>query len=133
MGNAEIEAQLIRAGIKPTAQRIAICRYVFEEASHPTAEDVKQWMDLNFPKVSLATVYNTLNLLVSHGLLKELRFQHDDRVVFDMNTGPHHHFLDEETGELYDLDESLVAVNTKLPPEYEISQVHTVLVGRRRS
>ena len=132
MQTMDIEDQLQRVGIKPTAQRIAICRYLFGEANHPTAEDVKLWMDRNFPMVSLATVYNTLNLLVSRGLLKELRFQHDDRVVFDVNTMPHHHFLDEETGALIDLDEGVVVVDTKLGPEYEIRQVHTVLVGRGR-
>jgi Fur family iron response transcriptional regulator len=132
MHTTTIEEQLAKAGIQPTAQRIAICRFLFEGANHPTAEDVKQWMDRNFPKVSLATVYNTLNLLVSHGLLKELRFQHDDRVVFDVNTVPHHHFLDEDTGELIDLDEALVTVDARLAPEYEIHQVHTVLIGRRR-
>jgi Fe2+ or Zn2+ uptake regulation protein len=51
----EIEKKLMEAKIAPTAQRIAICRYVFCEADHPTAESVKEWADKNFPKMSLAT------------------------------------------------------------------------------
>src|SRR5262249_26897232 len=64
----EIENRLNEHGVQPTAQRIAICRYVLCEADHPTAEDVKKWADANFPKMSLATVYNTLGILVAAGL-----------------------------------------------------------------
>ena len=63
---AEIEDRLSRSGVQPTAQRIAIAQYVLCEAEHPTADDVKAWTDLNFPKLSLATVYNTLNVLVKN-------------------------------------------------------------------
>jgi len=128
----DIERRLQEAGIKPTAQRLTICRYVLEEANHPTADDVKSWMDQNFPKVSLATVYNTLNLLVEHGIVQELRLPHDGRVVFDMNTGPHHHFLDEDTGELVDLDPSQLKVEHRLGSEFDIRQVQAVLIGRKK-
>ena len=70
----EIEERLKKAGVQPTAQRIAICRFVLCQADHPTADQVKAWADKNFPKMSLATVYNTLNLWVEAGLLQELRF-----------------------------------------------------------
>lgn len=132
MSKSSIEDQLFQAGIKPTAQRIVIFRFLLEKSNHPTAEDVKNWMDLNFPMVSLATVYNTLNLLVKVGLLLELRFPHDDRVVFDINTDLHHHFLDETTGELFDLDLQQVRVETNLGKEFEIREAQTVLIGRRQ-
>ena len=132
MGVVNIEEQLIKAGIKPTAQRIAIFRFLQEEANHPTADDVKIWMDKNFPMVSLATVYNTLNLFVKAGLLLELRFPHDDRVVFDMNTQPHHHFLDEQNGELIDLDLQQVRVESNLGDEFQIRETQTILIGQRK-
>src|SRR4051812_15024374 len=103
LSSQDIEAKLEAAGIQPTAQRIAICRYVLCEADHPSAEDVKDWADRNFPKVSLATVYNTLNTLVAAGLLREFRFPHSERVIYDPNLSSHFHFLDEDSGKLYDL------------------------------
>lgn len=126
----EVEARLQAAGVQPTAQRIAICRYVLCEADHPTAEEVKAWADRNFPKLSLATVYNTLNLLVKAGLLQELRLPHSEKVIYDNNMAAHFHFLDEESGELYDLDPESVEVNTKLQKGFQVRKLSVLLSGK---
>jgi Fur family iron response transcriptional regulator len=125
----EIESRLKEAGVQPTAQRIAICRFVLCQADHPTADQVKDWADKNFPKMSLATVYNTLNLLVKAGLLHELRLPHSDKVIYDNNLSPHHHFLDEKSGELFDLSQEDVEVSTKLKKQFQVSQVQVLLRG----
>jgi len=125
----EIESRLLKAGVQPTAQRIAICRFVLCQADHPTADQVKDWADKNFPKMSLATVYNTLNLLVKAGLLQELRLPHSDKVIYDNNLSPHHHFLDEKSGELFDLAQEDVEVSTKLKKVFQVSEVQVLLKG----
>ena len=126
----EIESRLNDAGVQPTAQRIAICRYVLCQSEHPTAEDVKDWADKNFPKLSLATVYNTLGILVKAGLLKELRFPHSDKVIYDNNVSEHFHFLDEATGELHDVDPAQVIVSSKLEKMFQVREVEVLLRGR---
>lgn len=130
---AEIEQRLVERNIQPTAQRIAICRFVLCEADHPTAEDVKRWTDKNFPKLSLATVYNTLGTLVEAGLLREFRFPNSEKVVYDSNVGEHYHFLDEETGKLFDLGPEQVDVRAKsaAPDGYTIDSVEVVFRGRK--
>ncbi|MBC7693665.1 MAG: transcriptional repressor [Methylotenera sp.] len=127
----EIESRLKSAGVQPTAQRIAICRFVLCEAKHPTAEQVKAWADLNFPKISLATVYNTLGILVQAGLLKEYRFPHTESSVYDNNLTSHHHFLDEATGELIDIEPDQLSVNLKLKPSFKIKEMEILLKGTR--
>ena len=102
--NSEVEKRLLDGGIKPTAQRIAICQFVFNSETHPTVEDIKAWADENFPKMSLATVYNTVNSLVEANLMQALKFSHLDKVLFDNNMDAHHHFLDEDTGKVHDVD-----------------------------
>lgn len=129
----EIETRLREHGIQPTAQRIAICRYVLCEADHPTAEDVKAWADRNLPKVSLATVYNTLNTLVEGGLLKELKLPHTGKVIYDDRTSEHHHFVDERTGKVYDVLPEEVSVKPRLGREFQVSSVELVLHGTRKS
>ncbi|HEY9722115.1 MAG TPA: transcriptional repressor [Oscillatoriaceae cyanobacterium] len=123
---------LKRAGINPTAQRIAICRFVLCEADHPTAEVVKAWVDENFPKMSLATVYNTLRILVDAGLLRELRLPHTDSVLYDNNLTDHVHFLDEASGVLYDVPRDRVAVTAELDPQFEVARTEVLFRGRRR-
>jgi Fur family iron response transcriptional regulator len=133
MTPAEIEQRLLERNVQPTAQRIAICRYVLCEADHPTADDVKRWTDKNFPKLSLATVYNTLGTLVRAGLLREFRFPHSEKVVYDSNVDDHYHFLDEETGKLFDLGREHVDVraHAAAPEGYRVDTIEVVVRGRR--
>lgn len=126
---SEIESRLQAAGVQPTAQRIAICRFVLCQADHPTADEVKDWADKNFPKMSLATVYNTLGILVKAGLLKELRFPHSDKVIYDNNLSHHHHFLDEKSGELFDLEADELEVSAKLKRMFQVKEVQVLLKG----
>lgn len=127
--SAEIEKRLWDAGVQPTAQRVAICRYVLCEADHPTADDVKAWADRNCPKLSLATVYNTLNTLVKAGLLRELRFPHSGKTIYDHKLTPHHHFLVEDSGELFDIEPDRVELNLKLPDSFHVKNVDLFLKG----
>jgi len=126
---SEIESRLVIAGIQPTAQRIAICRYVLCEADHPTADDVKTWADQNFPKMSLATVYNTLGVLVGARLLKELKLPHSGSVIYDDNVSQHFHFLDEKTGELHDLPASAIEITPRLKRGFRVSSMEVLLKG----
>jgi Fur family transcriptional regulator, iron response regulator len=127
----EIEGLLKKSGLNPTAQRIAIARYVLCEADHPTADQVKTWADGALPKVSLATVYNTLNALVKAGLLRELKLEHSGKVIYDDRVEEHHHFLDEATGELLDLEADEVEVKPRLKKGFKVKQVSVLIRGTR--
>jgi Fur family transcriptional regulator, iron response regulator len=126
----QIERKLTEAGVNPTAQRIAIARYVLCEADHPTAEEVKAWADKNFPKMSLATVYNTLGTLVKAGLLKELKLGHSESVIYDDRVTDHYHFLDEATGKLHDLMPGDIEVRPKLKKNFKVLGVEVLLKGK---
>jgi len=125
----EIEDRLSAAGVRPTAQRIAIAQFVLCSADHPTADDVKSWTDKNFPKLSMATVYNTLSALVKAGLLREFRLAHSNRIIYDQNIAIHHHFLDEKTGMLHDLSADSVEVRIKPGKGAKVRQMEVFLRG----
>lgn len=126
----EVERRLRQAGIQPTAQRMALYQFVLSKSQHVTAEQVKTWADDNFPKVSLATVYNTLNLFVDAGLLRALRLRHTDKVIYDTNLSQHYHFLDTTTGKIHDIMPADVTLTTQLPPEFELTGVEILFQGR---
>lgn len=122
------------SGIQPSAPRLAIAKFVWNTTSHPTADEVKFEVEKSFPTVSLATVYNTLNLFVEKGLLKEVKDPNSDRVRYDCNTKPHFHFLDEETGEMLDLDPRALKISPNhemLGRSFEIKEIEVILRGRR--
>jgi Fe2+ or Zn2+ uptake regulation protein len=97
-----LESTLSRHGIQPSAQRLAIAEYVLVTRAHPSADTVFARVRARIPMISRATVYNTLNLLVRKGLLKQLVLA-EGKVVFDPNVEPHHHFVDDETGAIHDV------------------------------
>lgn len=130
--NSEIESRLKRAGVSPTAQRIAICRYVLRQTDHPTAEEVKRWVDKSFPKMSMATVYNTLGILVKSGLLKEIKFPHMESAVYDCNIEDHIHFIDDRSGQIVDLGHSKMELSKDINKRFIIQKMDVVIRGKRR-
>lgn len=119
-------------GIQPSAQRVALAEYALRTTDHPSADVVWAKVRAGFPFVSRATVYNTLNLFVEKGLLRALVIA-EGRVVFDPNVEPHHHFVDEETGEIHDVPWDAVSIGRMDPPrEFELRDYQVIMRGKRR-
>jgi Fe2+ or Zn2+ uptake regulation protein len=126
----QIETTLRDNGIQPSAQRVAVASYVLHTHEHPSAELVFRRVREQFPWISRATVYNTLNLFVEKGLLQRLAIA-EDSVVFDPVTETHHHFIDEESGAIYDVPWERVQVcNLETLHDYDIRQYQVVMRGK---
>lgn len=112
----EITALLRAHGINPTAQRSEIARVLFSRGQHLSAEEVFNLVNVpaQRARVSKATVYNSLGLFAAKGLIREV-IADPNKVFYDPNTSPHHHFYDEATGRLTDIDAVGVQISG-LPP-----------------
>ncbi len=125
--------RLRTAGIQPTPQRIAIARHVLASRAHPTAEDVLKAVRRRHPTVSRATVYNTLNLLADRGLVRAQPLR-EGVLAFDPLVEPHHHFIDERTGEIHDIPWTALRVTGLAGLRaFEVREHHVVLRGRRKA
>ena len=94
---------LKRHGLRPTRQRKALVRLLFEKGDrHISADQLHSEAARAGVKVALATVYNTLNQFTAAGLLREVVIE-SGRAFFDTNVTDHHHFLIAESGELVDI------------------------------
>lgn len=102
MNKREIADLLRGRGINPTTQRIEIAYFLFDRPQHLSADEILQQINAEYEQVSQATVYNSLRLFVDKGILRELIFS-PDRIYYDSNTDPHHHFVDVDTGQIYDI------------------------------
>jgi Fur family iron response transcriptional regulator len=119
-------------GIQPTAQRLAVARFVLGATSHPTADEVWEKVRARNPMLSRATVYNTLNLFVEKGLLCTQALR-EGALVFDPCVARHHHFIDEETGAIHDVPwEAIKVTGEKSLREYEVTEHQVVMWGRKR-
>lgn len=90
------------AGVNFSRQRQAIMDYLCSTTEHPTAETVYANVRIQYPKVSLGTVYRNLNLLAEEGEILRLTCG-DGSDRFDGNPKPHYHFLCHCCGRVLDL------------------------------
>ncbi|HEX4924332.1 MAG TPA: transcriptional repressor [Bdellovibrionales bacterium] len=128
-----ITARLTEKGIRPTAHRVNIAKHVLATHCHFTAEDVCAWAQENLKKVSRATVYNTLNELSNAGLLRPLQTAESASVIFDSNTADHFHVYDSGTGQLLDIEPSLIHLERSLRDQYDIEKIEIIIRGRKKS
>lgn len=110
MSTPVIEDVLTRAlrerGQRVTPQRLAIARTVRELDRHVTAETVFARATEQVPGISLPTVYATLELLESLGLVRRVATE-TATAVFDPRTDAHHHLVCRACGKVVDVDASV--------------------------
>ena len=97
--------KLRSSGLRPTKQRIEICKLLFDRKKtfHFTISDIFKILKKETSNnISLATIYNTIHSFKKRGYLKEISVN-KEKSYFDTNTSDHHHFLDIDTNELIDL------------------------------
>jgi len=107
MDNNSIFIEKLRSsGLRPTKQRLKICKLLFDRKKtfHFTISDLSKILKKETDeKISLATIYNTVHFFKKNGYLKEISVN-SEKSYFDTNTSNHHHFIDESTNEIVDLN-----------------------------
>ena len=102
----EIINKLRGSGLRPTKQRILIAKNLFDtnKTFHFTVETLNKKINKNGnEKISLATIYNTVEAFNDAGYLKEILTSKNKR-YYDTNIKSHHHFYDEGSRELTDIN-----------------------------
>jgi Fur family iron response transcriptional regulator len=99
--------------ITPTPQRVEIARILLARPQHLSAEQVLCLLSEGKLTVSKATVYNTLGLFASKGLVREVIVD-PSKVFYDSNCSDHHHFYDVDSCTLTDIDARDIALG-RLP------------------
>jgi Fur family iron response transcriptional regulator len=131
--NREIAEKLRRVGLRPTRQRLALAKLLFNAGDrHVSAEALHAEALAAGVPVSLATVYNTLNQFTGAGLLREVAIE-GTRSYFDTNTSNHFHYFLEDKGQLVDIGTEQVEVSgLPAPPQgTEIDRIDVIVRLRR--
>ena len=112
----EILNKLRSSGLRPTKQRVEIAKFLFdrEKTIHFTVESLnKLLLKKTSTKFALATIYNTVHAFKLAGHLNEIEVR-GKKTYFDTNVSNHHHFYDNDTSELIDINAKDVVIQ-KLP------------------
>jgi Fur family peroxide stress response transcriptional regulator len=100
--DAQLDRELAGRGLRRTEQRREVYAILARELDHPTAQDVYLLAKRRLPEISLATVYNCLEALVSCGLAR--RVQVDPAAGrYCPNMSEHGHFYCERCGSIFDV------------------------------
>ena len=121
--------RLRSSGLRPTKQRLTICKVLFDrkETFHFTIDKLKKRIEKNTKsKISLATVYNTVHAFKKNGYLKEISLQ-GNTTFFDTNSSCHHHFYDQDTGNLVDIKNEDIHIS-KIPSAPKNKKINEIEV-----
>ena len=102
-GDPGLHQRLGKSGLRITPQREHVYHVLLGKKDHPTAEEVFIRSKKGMPEISMATVYNCLDALVSCGLVKQVN-QDREATRFCSNMQPHHHFYCDECGVAHDIE-----------------------------
>ncbi len=91
------------SGFRFTRQRRVVFDAIQRSDDHPTAADLYARVQPLLPSISLATVYNCLDTLSAHGLIRQVNL---DRAAsrYCLNDRPHGHFHCDGCGKILDIE-----------------------------
>lgn len=105
-----------------TSQRLLILDYVKGRNDHPTASDIFEGVRVVFPRISLGTVYRTLDLLQRLGFIRVITTSGGYR-RYDGDTSDHLHVICIRCGRAVDLPlaaSQIIKTDINLPRNYDI-------------
>lgn len=116
--------------VRLTRQRLVILEEIRKARRHPTADEVFAQVRRRLPRISLGTVYRTLDLLSERGLIRRLEFGGPQR-RFEANLEEHYHVRCLSCGRLEDVDPATLQLG-RLPSRlhgYVVTGLRLELVG----
>jgi len=129
-GDARLNERLATSGFRFTPQRQHVYNVVMGKRDHPTVEEVFIRAKQGMPEISMATVYNCLDALVTCGLIKHVNL---DRTAtrYCPNMKGHCHFYCESCGEVFDVDYTAQGSQKglKVPEGFRVKQYEVSLRG----
>lgn len=106
-----------------TYQRKIILEELKNLGNHPTVDEVYMVVKKRLPKISMSTVYRSLEVLSKNGFIKKLE-PVDTQKRFDDNTSKHYHFYCTNCGKMKDAPVNIEMVE-KL--EKEIDTIEKIM------
>lgn len=99
----KVREQIRHAGLKASNQRVNVLSFLLNCDFHPSAEEIFRGISELDPRLSRATIYNTLKTFSEVGLVRTLEFK-DSENRYDVHLHDHAHFQCRSCGKLQDID-----------------------------
>ncbi len=135
MPNTEIIRILLDHKIKVTPQRTTILEAIISLEDHPSTDTLMRLIRFNYPNISLATIYNTINLFTRKGIIKKIQ-GNDNTERLDPILKNHHHLVYTDSDKIVDYeDEELDKLlknylSKKEIPDFKLESVSVTISGK---
>jgi len=96
----DLSAELKNRKVRPSYQRIKVLEYLNKNQCHPTVDQIFKDLKSEIPTLSKSTIYNTLNLFLRSGLIREINIE-DNEIRYDIIIKNHGHFKCENCGKIF--------------------------------
>ncbi len=129
----QFKEALSSEGLRFTEQRLAVLEDILKSNSHRDCDEIYSSLHSSGNKVSRATIYRTLDVLIDYGFIRKLDIG-DGSVKYEKKIGsPHHdHMICIETGKIIEfVDDRIEKIQDKIAKDkgYEIvKHVHQLFV-----
>jgi Fur family peroxide stress response transcriptional regulator len=130
--HAALSERLKACDVRPTPQREVVLKVILEKRDHPTADEIFARVKAQLPTISLATVYNCLETLVTCGIVRQVNLERAP-TRYCPNLHQHAHFHDEATGQIHDVDlpeELMTRLREVLPAGFDASSIDLTFRGK---
>jgi Fur family ferric uptake transcriptional regulator len=112
-----LEEQCAQKGMRMTEQRRTIAQVMEQSVDHPDVEELYRRASAIDPRISLSTVYRTLNLFEEAGLVTKHDFR-DGRARFEQIADSHHdHLIDVRSGKVIEFSNAEIEALQELIAE----------------
>lgn len=120
-----------------TQQRIAVYDYLMTTMEHPTAEMIHNRLINDYPSLSLATIYKTVETLYQCGLIKKIRSA-GESVHYDADISQHNHLISTNTKTIIDLNDDELSdllikyLKEKKIDNFTIKEIQLNIIGESK-
>ncbi|HOU01832.1 MAG TPA: transcriptional repressor [Bacteroidales bacterium] len=134
MANNTVIRILAENNLKITPQRTAVLEVVLSLDTHPTVEEIAQYLRLNYPHVPIGTVYKILEKFVELGIIEKVKTD-DGLMRYDAVTENHHHLYSPDSKRIEDYyDDELHNIldnylKKKKIPNFEVKDFRLQIIG----
>lgn len=124
----EIKKRFSAHKIKASLPRIKIYEYLVKYKSHPTVDEIYNFLIKDLITLSKTTVYNTLNLFVEKDLIIQILIE-ENETRYDADINNHGHFKCTSCNTIYDFDYDLSKSNILNLKNFTADEYHTYIKG----
>jgi len=114
--------------IKITPQRLEILRYLDENRTHPTVDEIYSALKEKNPSLSKTTVYNSVETLKEHGIIQSLMISGSES-RYDFRNDMHCHFLCKKCSNIIDINVECPNIGKMLESGHKVEEVHGYFKG----